>query len=133
MKNLPRCAIVALTGWSLMALAAESADPCATQANTIEINACLKQQYDAADRDLNQAWQQLLKRIQDNDPQYVDRGAVRRRLVEAQRHWIEYRKNDCEAQYKLFEGGTIRNARYLGCMIEHTAARTKQLKDWDGP
>ena len=125
---------VAVWAWaSLFAVAAEPPDPCVTQANTIEINACMKQQYDVSDRELNQAYKALLKRIQDHDPQFTDRGAVRRRLVEAQRHWIEFRKNDCEGQYKLFESGTIRNARMLGCLIEHTAVRTKQFKDWDQP
>jgi len=35
------------------------ADPCVTQANTLEMNACAKQQHDAADARLNDAYQSL--------------------------------------------------------------------------
>ncbi len=113
--------------------AAQPADPCAAANTTIEINECMSQQFVAVDRELNRAYQDLLKRIDANDPQHVDRTTVRRRLVEAQRSWVEFRKQDCDGMYKLFEGGSIRNARYHGCMIERTEKRIVELKGWDQP
>jgi uncharacterized protein YecT (DUF1311 family) len=113
--------------------AAQPADPCATANTTIEINECMSQQFVAVDRELNRAYQELLKRIDSSDPQQVDRSTVRRRLAEAQRSWIEFRKQDCEGMYKLFEGGSIRNARFHGCMIERTEKRITELKSWDKP
>ena len=113
--------------------AAQPADPCAAANNTIEINECMSQQFVAVDRELNRANQDLLKRIDANDPQHVDRTTVRRRLVEAQRSWVEFRKQDCDGMYKLFEGGSIRNARFHGCMIERTEKRIVELKGWDQP
>lgn len=112
---------------------ARAADPCASANTTIEINECMSQLFVATDRDLNLAYQDLLKRIDASDPQHVDRTTVRRRLIEAQRSWVEFRKQDCDGMYKLFEGGSIRNARYHGCMIERTERRIVELKGWDQP
>lgn len=116
-----------------MALHAQAADLCPGANTTIEINECMSQRFTVADRELNRAYQDLLKRIDGSDPQHVDRGTVRRRLTEAQRSWVEFRKQDCEGMYKLFEGGSIRNARFHGCMIEHTERRITELKNWDRP
>lgn len=110
---------------------AHAADPCAHTGNTIETGECMSKQFSDLDRELNRAYQELLKRIDAEDPKLVDRSTVRRRLVEAQRSWIEFRKQDCEGQYKLFEGGSIRGLRFQGCMIEHTQKRISDLKNWD--
>lgn len=132
MKILQR-RVAGLLLFLLMAIAlpVHAADPCAHANNTIEINECMNKQFVAVDRELNRAYQELLKRIDDNDPKHVDRATVRRRLLEAQRSWIEFRKQDCEGIYKLFEEGSIRNARFHGCMIERTERRISELKNWD--
>lgn len=124
--------IIALCG-ATGALAAESADPCAAAVTTIEINDCLNQQFHATDRELTRVYQELLKRIAGSDPQHVDRSTVQRRLEEAQRNWVMFRRQDCEGMYKLFEGGSIRNARFHSCMIDRTEKRIAELKDWDRP
>jgi len=124
LRLLPVLALVA-------ALPAHAADLCAHANNTIEINECMSKQFVAVDRELNRAYQDLLKRIDASDPQHVDRTTVRRRLIEAQRSWVEFRKQDCDGMYKLFEGGSIRNARFHGCMIERTERRIVELKGWD--
>lgn len=113
--------------------AAESADPCAAAVTTIEINECLNQQFNASDRELARVYQELLKRIAGSDPQHVDRSTVQRRLEEAQHSWVAFRRQDCEGMYKLFEGGSIRNARFHGCMIDRTEKRITELKGWDRP
>ena len=113
--------------------AAQPADPCKTQSNTPEINACLKQEFDAADLELNRVYRALLRRIDATRAPDVDHLAVRKLLVEGQRNWVAFRKNDCMALYKLYEGGSIRNAQYLGCMADRTEKRIAELKDWDGP
>jgi uncharacterized protein YecT (DUF1311 family) len=41
----------------------QAPDPCKTQSNTLEINACAKQQFDAQDRTLNLAYQRLLAQL----------------------------------------------------------------------
>ena len=109
----------------------KSADPCKSQANTIEINQCLGNRLEARDKALNAAYGALLKRLDASDPaDGVDYQAIKRQLVEAQRAWISFSKNDCDARYELYAGGTIRGAVYTGCMIAHTERRTNDLKRW---
>ncbi|MBY0271771.1 MAG: DUF1311 domain-containing protein [Burkholderiales bacterium] len=113
--------------------AAQPADPCVAAMTTIDINECMSLKFTATERELDRVYQELIKRIDDNDPKQVDRGTVQRRLTEAQRSWVAFRRQDCEGMYKLFEGGSIRNARFHGCMIERTERRIAELKGWDQP
>jgi len=110
---------------------AKQVDPCKTQANTIEINQCLGNRLEARDKALNAAYGALLKRLDASDPSDgVDYQAIKRQLVDAQRAWISFSKNDCDGRYKLYSGGTIRGAVYTGCMIAHTERRTNDLRRW---
>ena len=109
----------------------KSADPCLTQANTVEINQCLGNRLEARDKALNAAYSALVKRLDASDPaDGVDYQAVKRQLVEAQRAWISFSKNDCNARYELYASGSIRGAVYTGCMIAHTERRTNDLRRW---
>jgi uncharacterized protein YecT (DUF1311 family) len=113
---------------------AQSSDPCKTQSNTIEINECASLTLKAKDRELNQAYRSLLDALkQEAKEGDADLVEARRRLMEAQRSWIMFRDNDCEGKYSFWEGGTIRGAMYLGCMIERTEQRTKELRSWTRP
>ncbi len=106
-------------------------DPCVRQSNTVEINQCLGNRLEARDKALNAAYASLLKRLDASDPaDGVDYQAVKRQLVDAQRAWITFSKNDCSGRYELYAGGTIRGAVYAGCMIEHTERRTNDLRLW---
>lgn len=104
--------------------------PCRTR-NTAEINQCAQQALERKDRELNTAYQALLKSL---DPpgraDAVDYAGARRLLQQAQRAWVQFRDNDCKAKYTLNAGGTVRDIAALGCQIEHTEQRTKQLKSW---
>jgi uncharacterized protein YecT (DUF1311 family) len=105
-------------------------DPC-YQGNTVEINQCLGNRLEARDKALNAAYGALLKRIDASDPtDGLDYQAVKRQLVEAQRAWISFSKNDCQARYDLYANGSIRGAVYTGCMIAHTERRTQDLSRW---
>lgn len=108
-----------------------SADPCKTQANTIEINQCLGNRLEARDKALNAAYGALLKRLDASDPtDGVDYQAIKRQLVDAQRAWISFSQNDCNGRYELYARGTIRQAVYTSCMIAHTERRTNDLRRW---
>jgi uncharacterized protein YecT (DUF1311 family) len=108
----------------------KQADPC-FQGNTVEINQCLGNRLEARDKALNAAYGALLKRLDASDPtDGVDYQAIKRQLVDAQRAWINFSQNDCNARYELYAGGTIRGAVYAGCMIAHTERRTNDLRRW---
>lgn len=109
----------------------QSADPCATQANTIEINQCLSNQLEARDKSLNVAYKALLRRLDDSDrSDGIDYARARRLLVEAQRAWISFRDNDCSGRTVLYQRGSIRWEVYTECLIAHTERRTNELKRW---
>jgi uncharacterized protein YecT (DUF1311 family) len=108
-----------------------AADPCATQANTMEINACGKLTLVKKDKELNAAYQNLMKRLTpDGKGDDTDYAAVRKHLVEAQRNWIKFRDDDCQGMLAFYESGTIRGAVYLSCLTNRTEQRTKELLSW---
>jgi uncharacterized protein YecT (DUF1311 family) len=107
-----------------------SSDPCRTR-NAAEINQCAQQTLARRDRELDAAYQALLKSLTPaGTAGGADYASTRRLLQQAQRSWVQFRDSDCRAKYTLKAGGTIRDIVALGCQIEHTELRTKQLKDW---
>ena len=50
-----------------------------------------------------------------------------KRLVTAQRLWIEYRDANCTAERELYAGGTAATPVYLACLEAMTRARTNEL------
>jgi uncharacterized protein YecT (DUF1311 family) len=124
--------LTALTLLVITSASAEVTDPCATQNNTLEINACAAAELAAKDKELNKAYEKLMKSLvaayKDDTTNYK---AVKENLAEAQRNWIKFRDQDCNAKYQLNESGTIRNLVALSCKIEHTEQRTRQLRNWN--
>lgn len=127
-------AIALLAAASILPLTVWAADPCQTQSNTIEINACAKLQFDEQDRLLNVAYQALLKAVPAANDPGISGDSPRALLVKAQRRWVDFRDADCKAKYQLYAGGTIKNVIYLGCMRERTQQRIKDLasSQWQG-
>lgn len=128
-----RPGLILLIGLSTLSahVAAQTADPCASQANTLEINECLAATLAARDKALNAAYQDLLKRLNPADRfDTTDYPRARKLLVDAQRAWISFRDNDCKGRVVLYETGSIRGAVYTGCLIAHTEQRTRALQNW---
>jgi uncharacterized protein YecT (DUF1311 family) len=110
---------------------ASSPAPCLSQANTLEINACLSASLAMRDKALNAAYQDLLKRLVAADAgDTTDYPRARKHLLDAQRAWISFRDTDCAGRVILYEGGSIRGAVQLSCLIRHTEQRTQSLRDW---
>lgn len=104
---------------------AQSDNPCATQANTIDINGCAEQKYDVKDRELNQAYKALIAQLDG----YHDNGpATKKALILAQRKWLEFRDADCSARSLVYQGGSIAASVYMECKIAHTDQRIKELQ-----
>ena len=97
----------------------------------MEINECAKRTLQVKDRELNDAYQKLVKSLTPDDKQdTTDYEGVKKQLLAGQRAWITYRDNDCKAKLTLHASGTIRGAVYLGCLAERTEQRTKELRSW---
>src|SRR5215207_9227457 len=113
MNNIPclGIALFLLPG----AVFAQAPEPCRTR-NTAEINQCAQQALARKDRELNTAYQALMKSLDPSDKsEQVDYATTRRLLQQAQRSWIQFRDNDCKAKYILNAGGTVRDIVALGC------------------
>jgi uncharacterized protein YecT (DUF1311 family) len=88
-------------------------------ANTqIEIDQCLSNAYQSADKELNQVYSQLMKK-QD--------AAGQSRLQVAQRAWIKYRDAHCTAAAAIYQGGSIQPSVRSGCLTRITRARIDEL------
>lgn len=92
---------------------------CNNATNTVEINQCTSQQAKAADRRLNQAYQQLKPKISSKQ---------RQRLTQAQLEWIKFRDRTCEYEAGEFEGGTAAPSAYSSCLARVTTQRTNDLQ-----
>ena len=127
LKALAACAAV------LPGIAFAQIEPisCKNPTSTLEINECAQREYKARDRDLNETYKSLIGSLKPEDAgDTTDYAAVKAQLVLAQKAWVAFRDADCGALRKYYEQGTIRTAMHLGCLIEHTAQRTKELGAW---
>ena len=92
------------------------------------MNACAKQDWEAADRLLNAAYKQAKVRARQND-EYLEAGETpaAKLLLEAQRAWIPFRDQACELESTLMRGGSAQPLLYWGCMARLTEQRTYDL------
>ena len=125
------CAMLAWFGGALgMALAQEAGTDCDSAASNVEIKHCLAEAYQKADTQLNVVWKQVLGTVDSAD--YLtpeQRDAWRKELREAQRAWVQFKEHDCNGAV-LYEwwGGSGAGGAISSCLLEHTEARTADLR-----
>lgn len=107
-----------------------SDEPCTTQRNTQEINACAKQEFDAAEAELNATYKAVLAMLAEPDGLGRPQVGIEKRLVEAQRHWVQFREKNCDAALLINADGSVRSSQYLGCKRQLAQQRTEQLRRW---
>jgi len=96
----------------------EKDSPCANVVVTVELANCLAKARDAADAQLNAAYENLRGKLDAADG---------RRLVATQRLWIQYRDANCTAERDLYAGGTASAPAYLACLEAMTRVRKREL------
>ncbi|MBZ0057654.1 MULTISPECIES: lysozyme inhibitor LprI family protein [unclassified Leclercia] len=94
------------------------ADECANASTQTEMNTCTAQQYQAADKTLNQTYQSAIKRAE--APQ-------RELLKKAQQAWIALRDADCAFIGSGTEGGSIQPMIVNQCLADKTNEREAYL------
>ena len=94
------------------------ADECANASTQTEMNTCTAQQYQAADKTLNQTYQTAIKRAE--APQ-------RELLKKAQQAWIALRDADCAFISSGTEGGSIQPMIVNQCLADKTNEREAYL------
>ena len=107
--------------------AAQEVD-CASAMAQVDLNACAYADWEAADADLNTAYQQAMALLSDWDaslPKGEQGGA--KALREAQRAWITFRDKACEVEGYAMKGGSAEPLLVYGCMRVLTLERTGHL------
>ncbi|MFH7905952.1 lysozyme inhibitor LprI family protein [Enterobacter cloacae] len=105
---------VFLAGAALLLSASALADECDNVTTQLELNTCSAQQYQAADKKLNQTYQSAIKRA----------AAPQRDLLKkAQQAWIALRDADCNFIGSGTEGGSVQPMIISQCLTEKTVER----------
>ncbi len=122
-----RSALLALLSLTGPALGQEV--DCATAMVQVEMNYCAEQDWQAADADLNAAYQETLAQMQAIDAeQPPDLQGAEAGLRKAQRAWIEYRDANCAVAGFPMRGGSAEALLIYGCLRQMTINRTEELQ-----
>ena len=127
--RLPMLAGVFVALCALPARAEDKID-CENAASTYEINTCADRELEKADAALNATYAKVLAKIAaTNQEKPYDPKSWEEALRKSQRAWIAYRDADCKDLVPMaWTGGSGTSADVLGCLIEKTEARTKELE-----
>jgi len=108
----------ALIAGALLLSTSALADECTNASTQMEMNTCAAQQYQAADKTLNQTYQTAIKRA----------AAPQRDLLKkAQQAWIALRDADCALIGSGTEGGSVQPMIVNQCLAEKTNEREAYL------
>jgi uncharacterized protein YecT (DUF1311 family) len=113
----------------LAMLAAAGAEPDCNSSVTSEIDECARIRFEAADRELNVEYQQVLESLARPtvDPTQTQYKDARRMLIQAQKAWVAFRKKDCDAVREYWREGPLQTSMYFECMTNRTEQRTKEI------
>jgi uncharacterized protein YecT (DUF1311 family) len=114
------CSVLWLAGTSINAQKPKKPDPCANPQTQTEMTQCAAEAYKAADKVLNQVYQQLVAKLDDEE---------KAQLKEAQTAWLKYRDTNCDFVADQYKGGTMRPMIYAGCLADVTKNRTSELRE----
>jgi uncharacterized protein YecT (DUF1311 family) len=110
-----------LIGGRALAQQSGNADCYNTAVTQFDLDACAGSDFEAADKELNKTYRELLSRLPDS----ADQNA----LKSAELAWIAFRDKDCEFEAGPVEGsGSIRPMVAGMCLADRTRARVAQLK-----
>ena len=94
---------------------------CKSPQTTVDMNMCSSQEFQAADKKLNQVYQQLQPKLNSKQKQ---------RLIVAQRSWLKFRDETCDYESGHFEGGSVAPSIYGYCRARVTKERVKDLEGY---
>ncbi len=104
---------------SMLAAAPALANDCEVSETNMEMAECLGASYESADSELNYLYQETLVALEDTD--------ASEKLKVAQRSWVKFRDQACEAEAAYFEGGSAMALVRLECLNRTTWARVADL------
>lgn len=122
MRMLP-IILVATLNASAVAQSKVEVTQCKPDGTQQEMNQCAYQDYQVADKQLNQVYKKTLATL----------NAERQRLLrDEQRTWLKARDPACKAESIDSEGGSMWPLVFYGCLQERTVQRTKAIAAWKG-
>ena len=125
--TLAASSLLLTAGFSLSSKASNTSSQLAQQPNckspqtTLDMNMCSSQEFQAADKKLNQVYQQLQPKLNSKQKQ---------RLIVAQRSWLKFRDETCDYESGHFEGGSVAPSIYGYCRARITKERVKDLEGY---
>ncbi len=129
------CAVAAvlLAGLAFAVPAAAEDEPevdCENAMTQFDMNVCSQRDYEKADEALNAQWAKTKKVMAEWDAELdaENKGAVEA-LLAAQRAWIQYRDNQCNAVGYSVWGGSMYPTIVASCLEDLTRKRTKELEE----
>jgi uncharacterized protein YecT (DUF1311 family) len=94
---------------------------CDNASSNVEYKECQHRAYAAADRKLNQVYQQTIARLS---------GTEKQKLINAQLAWIKFRDSNCDFEVYGSRGGSGYSGFLSVCLERMTDTRIKELADW---
>lgn len=111
------------------AFAAEDMQTCLDNAKSnMEMKECAGKGYDAADKRLNQVYQEIRAKL--NKAKDPDSKEILKRLTASQRAWVAFRDADCDLAGVSMLGGTGESLEITGCLAGTTQERVKFLEEF---
>lgn len=95
---------------------------CREDGSMIEMKKCAQDKYSKIDRQLNQTYQTLMAKLDDNQR--------KQRLISAQRSWIQFRDKSCSYEASEALGGSLEGLLLTNCLTRVTDQRTSELKEY---
>lgn len=127
-----RLTAISICAFCLALVSSHAQEPnCSDPQTQFEMNVCSGQDYDAADKRLNETWKTVFASLKQWDKEvWQDGSSAPSRadaLLKSQRAWIDYRDGHCEAEAEGFHGGTILPLVRNTCLTEMAQRRTAEL------
>ena len=94
---------------------------CNNAQSNVEIKECIRLRYEAADKRLNQVYQQLVAKLSRKE---------RSVLYQEQIKWIKSRDKSCESEVYDNRGGTGYRGFLNECLERKTKQRTAELENY---
>jgi len=104
-------------------------DLCEKAVSDLDYIECSQREYELAEARLNETYNRVLKALKDEGKKFPEMLDARTKLIEAQRKWVLFRKDDCDAVFAMNRNGSIRIPEFTFCMSAHAQQRTKELGD----
>lgn len=84
------------------------------------------ERFEVADRQLNAVYRQALSKA----AMIPEGAALRKRLIEAQRIWVQFRDRNCEVEGDYMGGAQAWKSTYaVSCRARLTEQRTQELQE----